>query len=209
MPNRSVGTSRSHNDKRGVGDFVVGVLILVIMAVPVPAMASHWTGWSHDHSSSGVPQRPQGGQGLKATFGQACNGSANDASTYFPSAVARNQGGYVTYHPYLSVNVGNNIRGHIGSAHRDGAIDYGVYGYDCRYIDGTTKYSTHAFGAAIDTNTFRNPQGQSTWNGVGADGNNYAKYIPNIYKQANGHMFKWGITFSNPDPHHFQYVTGY
>lgn len=187
----------------------MGVLIAAIMILPVDAMASHWSGWSHDHSSSGIPPRPQGYQGLKNTFGQPCNDSFDDAVTYFPSAYGRNQGGYVYYHPYLAVNVGNNIRGHIGSAHRDGALDYGIWGKDCRYIDGTTKYSTHAFGAAIDTNTARNPQGQSTWDGVGADGKNHAKYIPNIYKQANGHMFKWGITFSYPDPMHFQYATGY
>lgn len=210
MPNGRAHESGSRAQTRGVGRLVVGLLIVTIVAFPVPAMASHWTGWSHDHSSNGIPPRPQGYKGLKATFGQPCSGSADDASTYFPSAYGRNSGGYVQYHPYLAVNVANNIRGHIGSAHRDGAVDYLVSGYYCRYIDGTTKYSTHSFGAAIDTNTARNPQGQSTWNGIGADGKNHGKYIPNTWRGADpGHRFKWGITFSNPDPMHFQYVTGY
>ena len=83
--------------------------------------------------------------------------------------------------------------------------------YNCRTIEGTTSWSVHAFGAAIDTNWQRNPRGNSTWNGIGSDGVNYRRYLPNLWKGAYpGHNFYWGLNFSTtPDPMHFQYVTGY
>lgn len=184
-----------------------------LVSTPSSVQAGHWaaSGWSHDHSSSGIPIRPKGLNGLNNRFGGACSAAANDAVTWFPSAVDRNVGGYVYYHPYLAVNVGNNIRGHIGNDHREGAVDYGVYGYDCRLKTGGTQYSTHAWGAAIDTNTARNPYGQTYWNGIGADGLDHGSYIPNVWKGPNpGHRLYWGLNFSGTkDPHHFQYVTGY
>jgi hypothetical protein len=115
-------------------------------------------------------------------------------------------GGYIQYHTYIARNVGHNVRSHIEAAHRNGAVDYGVYGYNCRLIRGSTSWSTHAFGAAVDTNSARNPLGQSSWNGTGADGTNYGTYIPDTWK---AHTFFWGIGWSRPDPMHFQYVTGY
>jgi hypothetical protein len=85
-----------------------------------------------------------------------------------------------------------------------------VYGYSCRYIAGTTSWSTHAFGAAIDTNSARNPLGQSYWNGRGADGVDYGRYLPNIWRGGYpGHRFYWGLNWTRPDPMHFQYVTDY
>jgi hypothetical protein len=181
------------------------------LAVPLAGGASHMTGWTHDHSSSAIPRRPQGYADLVATFGQPCNARADDARSYWPHQSARNVYGYVYYHTYLGRNVGYNIRNHIEADHRNNAVDYGVYGYDCRPISGSTKWSTHAFGAAIDTNTAKNPWGQTYWNGIGADGRDYGKYIPNVWKGPDpGHRFYWGLNFSTtPDPMHFQYVTGY
>lgn len=189
---------------------VVGLGTLALMVASGGAAANHIQGWTHDHSSRGIPYRPHGGSDLRRVFGAPCNSRFNDARTWFPSARARNQGGYVYYHPYLARNVGHNIRTHINFAHRDRAVDYGVYGASCRQMRGGTKWSTHAFGAAIDTNTKRNPQGQGHWNGRGSDGVNYGKYIPGVWKGRNpGHFFRWGLHFPTPDPHHFQYVSGY
>ena len=181
-----------------------------VLAVPASAWAGHLWDWTHNHSKEYIPYRPKGLAELKQHFGNACGKKADDARTWFPHAVARWVGGYVIYHRRLAKNVGYNIRTHISAVHKNNAIDYGVYGYNCRLKSGGTSYSVHAWGAAVDTNTARNPLGQGYWVGIGADGNKYGKYIPNVWKGWNpGHRFYWGLHFSRPDPHHFQYVTGY
>jgi hypothetical protein len=182
-----------------------------LVVYPIAAGASHMTGWVHDHSSAGIPPRPNGYTQLVATFGQPCNAAADDARSYWPSQSARNVAGYIKYHPYLARDIGYNIRSHIEAVHKNGAVDFGVYGYVCKYIAGTTKRSTHAFGAAVDTNSYRNPVGQTYWNGIGANGINYYRYIPDVWRGGYpGHGFYWGLNFSTtPDPMHFQYVTGY
>jgi len=180
----------------------------LVGAMQSGVVANHLRDWKHDHSKAGVPYRPKGYSDLVRVFGKACNGKANDARTYFPHVDARWDRGYVYYHSYLARNVGYNIRTHVRADHRDGALDYGEWGYACRKMRGGTSWSAHAFGAAIDTNTKRNPQGQSVWNGKGADKTNYGKYIPDIFKgNYPGHHFRWGIGWN--DPHHFQYVTNY
>ncbi|HZA60481.1 MAG TPA: M15 family metallopeptidase [Actinomycetota bacterium] len=190
--------------RRGVAAVLAGTVTLV----PVAVHAQHLRDWTHDHSSKGVPYRPKGYADLVRVFGKACNGRANDARTHFPHINGRWDGGYVYYHPYLSRNVGYNIRTHIRADHRDGALDYGEYGYNCRRMRGSSNWSTHAFGAAIDTNTKRNPAGQSYWNGKGANGVDYGYYVPNVFRGGYpGHRFRWGLSWR--DPHHFQYVTDY
>ena len=73
---------------------------------------------------------------------------------------------------------------------------------------GGTSWSTHAFGAAIDTNTLRNPMGQSYWDGRGADGTDHGRYLPDVFRgNYPGHRFRWGLSWQ--DPHHFQYVVNY
>jgi hypothetical protein len=175
------------------------------------ARAGHMSWWMHDHSSSVIKPRPNGYPEIVEAFGQPCNDRANDARSYWPSQQERGVPGYIYYHPYIDANVGGNIRTHINAAHKDPAVDYGVYGYNCRYIAGTTSWSTHAFGAAIDTNSARNPVGQDRWNGIGFDGVDYGTFIPDIWKgNYPGHRFYWGLKFSTtPDPMHFQYATGY
>lgn len=199
--------------RRGGGRLVVTLVLGVLpglVAFPLAARAALPPGWVHDHSSAGIPPRPRGYSALVAKFGQPCSASANAARSYWPSQSARNVPGYVTYNPYIDRNVSWNIRNHITADGKENAVDYGVWGFDCRLIDGTSSWSTHAFGAAIDTNSARNPVGQATWNGIGSDGVRYKSYLPKLWKGASpGHNFYWGITFSTPDPMHFQYVTGY
>jgi hypothetical protein len=185
----------------------IGACILT----PVGARAYVDPGWTHDHSSAGVPPRPSGYSGLVATFGQPCSSAANDSRSYWPSQSARNVDGYVYYHPHIARDVGYNIRNHVFFDRRDGAVDYLVGGYNCRPIRGETSWSTHAFGAAIDTNSARNPLGQDHWVGIGADGVAYGTYLPDVWRGAYpGHRFFWGLNWdSRPDPMHFQYVTDY
>ncbi len=199
---------------RPVRHFVrAGVLCAVILAAWFPrvALANHLGEWVHDHSSSGIPSRPNGLSEMVARFGVHCSNAANDSRSYWPVQSSRTTPGYVYVNTYIGRDVAYNVRTHINAAHRDGAVDYGVYGYNCRYIAGTTTWSTHAFGAAVDTNSARNPVGQDRWNGRGADGTDYGTYLPDIWRGSDpGHRFFWGLNFSTtPDPMHFQYVTGY
>ena len=191
--------------------WIASLVSLVLIAAPAMADTTEVPYWVHDHSSAGIPYRPSGYTDLVRVFGQPCSNAANDARSYWPNQSARGVAGYVYYHTYLSRDIGWNIRGHVDAAHRNEAVDYGVYGYNCRYISGSTSWSTHAFGAAVDTNSARNPVGQTTWNGRGADGVDYGRYLPDVWKGAfPGHNFHWGLHFSTtPDPMHFQYVTGY
>jgi hypothetical protein len=185
-------------------------LVVATIVAPVVSHAVVLDGWVHDHSSDGIPPRPSGYTELVQTFGQPCSDRANNSRSYWPSQSARNVAGYVYYHPYIARDVGYNIRNHVAADKRDKAVDYLVGGYNCRYIAGTTSWSTHAFGAAIDTNTARNPMGQDSWNGKGADGKDYDRYLPNVWHGVYpGHFFFWGIHWSRPDPMHFQYVTDY
>jgi hypothetical protein len=184
---------------------------VVLTLAPVIAQAVVIDPWVHDHSSAGIPPRPSGYTELVQTFGKPCSDAANDSRSYWPSQSARNVSGYVYYHPYIARDVAYNIRNHVAHDKRDGAVDYLVGSYNCRYIDGTTEWSVHAFGAAVDTNSARNPRFQTFWNGKGADGKDYGRYLPDVWRGAYpGHHFFWGLNWDNkPDPMHFQYVTDY
>jgi hypothetical protein len=189
----------------------VAVTLAAAVAGPTVAQAVVIDPWVHDHSDAGVPPRPSGYSELVQTFGQPCSDRANNSRSWWPSQSARNVAGYVYYHPYIARDVGYNIRNHVAHDHNDGAVDYLVGAYNCRTIRGSTSWSVHAFGAAIDTNSARNPLGQSFWNGKGADGYDYGRYLPNVWRGPfPGHGFFWGINWdSRPDPMHFQYVTDY
>ncbi|MGH2752165.1 MAG: M15 family metallopeptidase [Actinomycetota bacterium] len=149
-----------------------------------------------------LPPRPYGREGLKDVFGRHCNSQANDGRAYFPSAGGRGSYGYVYFHSRLSHVIGRKILRKINT--RAKANDYGVWGYACRMKTGGTSWSVHSWGAAIDTNTLRNPYGQRHWNGRGSNGKPFGKFLPNIWMDRG---FYWGLNFN--DPMHFQYVSGY
>ncbi|MEA2557534.1 MAG: D-alanyl-D-alanine carboxypeptidase [Actinomycetota bacterium] len=187
---------------------VVGLIVWAgALLASIPATAF---GWVDDQSGTAIPHRPSGLQDLIDTFGGKCSNTANAARSYWPSQSARGSGGYVYVDPYIARNVEYNIRGEIDAEHKNNAVDYGVYGYACREISGSTSWSTHAWGAAVDTNSARNPMGQGSWDGRGSNGADFGTYLPDIWKGADpGHFFYWGLNFSRPDPMHFQYVTNY
>jgi hypothetical protein len=174
------------------------------------ALATHMSGWTHDHSNDAIPPRPSGLAELNRLFGDRCIDRSNDGRSYWPHQ-SEGGGGYVYYNTYIARNVGFNIRNHIDAAHRDGALYPGIGGYNCRLISGSTSWSVHSWGAAIDTNWLRNPRGQDHWNGRGSDGVDHDTYIPDVWRGGfPGHRFFWGLNFdTTPDPMHFQYVTDY
>lgn len=141
---------------------------------------------------------------MKRMFGKPCNGKANDARTFVPNAWGRGKNGYLYYHSKLLGKVDTDVIRKILDSGRRQAIDYGVWGYNCRKKTGGSSWSVHAWGAAIDTNTLRNPYGATRWIGKGANGKPYGRFIPNLYMAED---FYWGLNFR--DPMHFQYVSGY
>lgn len=149
-----------------------------------------------------LPPRPYGLSGLKNVFGRHCNSEANDGRAYFPSAGGRGKYGYVYFHSRLSHVIGSKILRKINT--RAKANDYGVWGYACRMKTGGTSWSVHSWGAAVDTNTLRNPFGQGHWNGRGSNGKPFGKFLPHTWMDRG---FYWGLNFN--DPMHFQYVSGY
>lgn len=186
----------------------VAAVASVVLLAPVTAIAGHMYGWTHDHSSAGVPYRPHGYNDIVRVFGQPCGPNMNAARTWFPHVWGPWRPDYVNHHPYIGRNVAHNIRGHVSAAHRDGAWDYGQWGAVCKTRTGGSGPSLHSFGAAIDTNTAKNPYGQCSWNGVGVDGVAYGTYLPNVWRETEaGHNFRWGRDWC--DPHHFQYATGW
>ena len=155
-----------------------------------------------DVSTGPLPARPYGLSGLRSVFGERCSPEANDGRAYFPSAGGRGTYGYVYFHARLSNVIGNKVLPKINP--RKKANDYGVWGYACRMKTGGTSWSVHSWGAAIDTNTLRNPFGQRHWNGRGSNGKAFGRFLPKIWM---GRGFYWGLNFN--DPMHFQYVSGY
>ena len=154
--------------------------------------------------SGDVGGRPYGAKGLRAVFGKPCNTRSNNARSYFPSAGGRGKGGYVYYHSKLAKKIGGNVLKSIYSQDKMSSLDYGIWGYACRMKTGGSSWSVHSWGAAIDTNTLRNPWQARSWDGRGSNGRRYGRYLPNLYLNQG---FYWGIHFR--DPMHFQYVSGY
>lgn len=154
--------------------------------------------------SGTVGGRPYGAKGLRAVFGKPCNTRSNNARSYFPSAGGRGKSGYVYYHSKLARKIGGNVLKRIYNQNKMGAVDYGIWGYACRMKTGGSSWSVHSWGAAIDTNTLRNPWQARNWDGRGSNGKRYGRYLPDLYLRQG---FYWGIHFR--DPMHFQYVSGY
>ena len=169
---------------------------------------------SHDHSQQGIPPRPKRSRELN----DVVRAPVQQSRQQRPLVVATRRLGPVRRRaptssttPYLARNIGFNVRNHINAAHRDGALYPGIGAYNCRLIDGSTSWSVHSWGAAVDTNWQRNPRLQDHWNGRGFDGENHGTYIPDVWRGGfPGHRFFWGLNWdSAPDPMHFQYVTDY
>src|SRR5204863_63224 len=92
---------------------------LVVLVGPAMASTSGEPNpiWVHDHSSAGIPYRPDGYADLVRKFGRPCSNAANDARSYWPNQSARGVAGYVYYHTYISraggdvPNAGDGVEG--------------------------------------------------------------------------------------------------
>ena len=174
-----------------------------------PAVAGHWhkQGWRDLHWN--YPRKPSGYQQIVKRFGQPCSAAASkiwmkwraaDDGVYYTVRFHRKLGGMktsvVSDKGGRSTNLDNDVRGHIRNAHLDRYAKSGIWGYNCRYIAGTRKYSTHAWGIAVDVSSRYEPAGKCT------SDVNY-RHAP-IWKN---HRWKWGKSFC--DPMHFQYARDY
>lgn len=76
--------------------------------------------------------------------------------------------------------------------------------YSCRFISGTTKWSPHAFGIAIDINPSQNPQ-KSPLTTVFTPA--FVDAVKALVTASGRQVFQWGGDWSGetaPDPMHFQ-----
>ncbi len=184
-------------------------LVGAVLALVPLLFGYHWQrlGWRDWHYN--YPATPTGYTQIVNRFGQPCNADANAISmswraadngvTYtvrfhrklggYPTEMVSNKGG-------RSTNLDNDVYGHIQNDHLSGYTKSGISGYNCRYIAGTTKWSTHAWGIAVDISSRYEPSGSCS------STVNY-RFAP-IFKN---HGWRWGLDFC--DPMHFQYAYGY
>jgi hypothetical protein len=195
--------------KRSVG--VVVAIIFAAMTIAPTAGAWHFyaEGWRHQHYK--YPPVPSGYSQIVSVFGQPCNGLVNDNRTNW---VAKdNKYSYPVYYHYklggwgthygghgrydMSSNLNQDVRGHIRNDHLAVYVTHGIYGYNCRRISGSSKWSTHAWGIAVDINSAANPYPTSNCQGMPSG----------LIRDWTDHGWKHGKSFS--DCMHFQYAINY
>ena len=190
------------------------VILVAVLCVAAPAAgASHFaaSGWRHRHVNT--PSVPSGYNAIVATFGQPCNSKVNDNRTYWTTDDDGTSyalyyhyklGGYGRYYggsgsTARSSNLNNDVRGHIRNNHLTGHVRSGVWGYNCRYVSGTRKYSTHAWGIAVDIN--------ARYEHVGSAHHHCHTVTAPLADVWKGHRWYHGVNFG--DCMHFQYATNY
>lgn len=180
----------------------VGALALVLPTL----IAANWDEWQDLHVN--YPARPSGYAQIVNRFGPPCGEAASairrkwtasNGTAYtvvfhrklggMKTAVLNDQGG-------RSTNLDNDVWGHINVRGEGRYVRPGIYGYACRYIKGTTTWSTHAWGIAVDVSAAQEPSGACT----SSVNFNHA----DIWKR---HGWYWGLAFC--DPMHFQYADNY
>lgn len=178
----------------------------LIVALPL-LLATNWSDWQDEHKN--YPARPSGYGEIVDTFGQPCSDRAHYVHRDWKAA-DNNRTYTIWFHRKLggmktailndqdgrSTNLDNDIWGHVNTKNKDNAVKHGIYGYACRYIAGTRKWSTHAWGIAIDVS--------SAFEHVG-------HYHSHVNYQMNeiweNHRWYWGKAFG--DAMHFQYADHY
>ena len=85
-----------------------------------------------------------------------------------------------------------------------------TWGNACRYISGTTVWSNHAWGLAIDINAPANPYASKAWHLRNARGPwpglvcNMPRAMVEMWE---AHGFRWGGRYpTKPDPMHFEFM---
>ena len=182
---------------------------VVSVALAPAILASHWTGveWRDQHDN--YPSRPTGYTQIVNTFGQPCSASARwntgrwrsgDNGRAYEFRFHRKRGGrrpsIVREQDGRSTNLDNDVWGHLNARHLNEDVKSGIWGYACRYIDGTTKWSTHAWGIAMDVS--------AAYEHVGHFHSHVNDSHAAIWER---HKWYWGKAFG--DAMHFQYADGY
>jgi hypothetical protein len=156
---------------------------------------------------------PSGYAQIVKTFGKPCNASVNDNRTLWTTqddgrTYALNYhlklGGYGDFYggtgsTTRSSNLNNDVRGHIRNEHVGPSIRSGVWGYKCRYIKGSKKYSTHAWGIAVDIHARYEHYGSGH-----KHCHTVLAAVADIWKR---HGWTHGVNFG--DCMHFQYARNY
>lgn len=184
---------------------LIGVVVLM-----VPMLVGwHWArlGWRDWHYN--YPATPWGHDQIVNRFGPPCSANAQsnymywqaaDTGSWYTVRFHRKLGGYPTEMVVgkggWSTNLDNDVYGHIRNDHLGQYTKGGIWGYFCRYIDNTTKWSTHAFGIAVDISASYEPQGRC-----------YSTVNSAFAYEFRNHGWRWGLDFC--DPMHFQYAFGY
>ena len=186
-------------------------VILAVSIVLPTIVAWHYArlGWRDRHVN--YPARPSGYTQIVNRFGQPCSAEASaitmrwraaDTGEFYTVAFHRKLGGYPTEmisgtQGGRSTNLDNDVYGHIQNEHLAPYIEHGIWGYNCRTIrGGSSSWSTHAFGIAIDVSSAEEYLGRCT-----STVNRYHRHI------WENHNWYWGLAFC--DPMHFQYAINY
>ena len=192
-----------------VAAMIVAVAALAGVGPSASASDLYGSGWRDRHVY--YPPRPSGYSGIVSVFGQPCNSSSTSNLMYWvaPDNNVRyavryhyKLGGYGSYwggtgSTARSSNLNNDVRGHIRNDHIGNQVRAGIWGYNCRYIDGTTKWSTHAWGIGVDINSAKEHVGHYHCHTI------YG-HMAAIWKN---HNWYHGVNFG--DCMHFQYATSY
>lgn len=190
---------------------VVLSLVVVALAIAPAAGGYHFygEGWRHQHYR--YPPVPSGYNGIVSVFGQPCNGAVNDNTTNWVATDDRRSypvhyhfklGGWGTHYGGwgrydMSSNVNQDVRGHIRNDHITGHVKRGIYGYNCRRIANSSKWSTHAWGIAVDVNSAYEHTNHYHCHSV-------TSAVANTWQ---AHGWKHGLSFG--DCMHFQYAVNY
>ena len=191
---------------------VVAVVALIVLAVTPTAHANHfytYYGWRDKHVY--YPPVPSGYSGITNVFGPPCNYRANDNMTYwtaqddhkaYPVYYHYKLGGYGDFYDgsgstTRSSNFNNDVRGHIRNEHYAPYITHGIYGYLCRKIRSSSKWSTHSWGIAVDINSAANPYPTYSCHGIPGG----------VFTIFSNHGWLNGKSFG--DCMHFQYARNY
>jgi D-alanyl-D-alanine carboxypeptidase len=185
------------------------VVAAAALVLALPFVVGWKPGVWHDYHIN-YPHRPHGYRQIVRTFGKPCSRAAgwnrmawraaDNGVTYHPR-FHRKLGGVGTQEVRArrgrSTNLDNDIYGHIRTRGLGRFVKSGIWGYACRYIAGTTSWSTHAWGIAIDISAAFEPCCDNHRSRV-----NF--HTAAIWRH---HGWEWGKVFG--DPMHFQYATGY
>ena len=204
-----MGSSEGSRHDRRRRRFLPFVAVAVVLAATPLLLAYHWArlGWRDWHYN--YPATPTGYTQIVNRFGQPCNAdayaismswvAADNGVTYTPR-FHRKLGGYptemVSNKGGRSTNLDNDVYGHIQNDHLSAYTKSGIWGYLCRTISGSSSWSTHAWGIAIDISASYEPMGRC-----------YSTVNKNFAYVFKNHGWRWGLDFC--DPMHFQYAFGY